>query len=248
VLDTLRADPDVEIPVFHDDQQGTATVLLSGLINALKLTDRTFGNIRVALVGMGAANVATLRLLLARGVKMEQIIATDSRGILHRDRADVAEQQVDYPDKWRLCLESNVDDVRGGIARPCAAPTCASPSPARARLIKPEWVSAMAKDSIVFPCSNRYRRCGHGTPRRRARASWARAAAISPIAQQLMGLPGHLSRCAGRARAHHHRRDVPVGGRRDRALWRGIGPGRTSTSCSRHEPPGPLPREAVPWV
>jgi malate dehydrogenase (oxaloacetate-decarboxylating) len=104
---------------------------------------------------MGAANVATLRLLLARGVKMEQIIATDSRGILHRDRADVAEQQVDYPDKWRLCLESNVDDVRGGIAEAMrGADVCiafARPGP---DLIKPEWVSAMAKDSIVFPCSN----------------------------------------------------------------------------------------------
>jgi malate dehydrogenase (oxaloacetate-decarboxylating) len=66
VLDTLRADPDVEIPVFHDDQQGTATVLLAGLLNALKLVgNRDIRDVRFALIGMGAANVATLRLLLA---------------------------------------------------------------------------------------------------------------------------------------------------------------------------------------
>lgn len=155
VLDTLRADPDVEIPVFHDDQQGTATVLLAGLVNALKLTNRDIRNTRFALIGMGAANVATLRLLLARGVSMEQIVATDSRGILHRERADVERAQADYPDKWRLCQESNPEDRRGGIEEAMRdADVCiafAQPGP---DLIKPEWVAAMARDSIVFPCSN----------------------------------------------------------------------------------------------
>jgi len=103
VLDTLRADPAMEIPVFHDDQQGTATVLLAGLLNALKLVGRDIGDTRFALIGMGAANVATLRLLLASGVDMRQIVATDSRGILHRDREDVRARESDYPDKWRVC-------------------------------------------------------------------------------------------------------------------------------------------------
>ena len=155
VLDTLRADPDVEIPVFHDDQQGTATVLLAGLTNALKLTNRDIHNVRFALVGMGAANVATLRLLLARGVSMEQIIATDSKGILHRDRDDLERTREDYPDKWRLCLESNPEDRRGGIeealrgAHVCIA--LAHPGPG---VIMPEWVAGMERDSIIFPCSN----------------------------------------------------------------------------------------------
>ncbi len=155
VLDTLRADPDVEVPVFHDDQQGTATILLAGLINALKLTARDIGNTRFALVGMGAANVATLRLLLASGVGMEQIVATDSRGILHRERYDVEKTREDYPDKWRLCLESNPEDRRGGIAEALrGADVCiafASPGP---DLIKPDWICGMARDGIVFPCSN----------------------------------------------------------------------------------------------
>lgn len=155
VLDTLRADPDVEIPVFHDDQQGTATVLLAGLLNALKLVNKRMHNARFALIGMGAANVATLRLLLASGVQMQQIVATDSRGILHPDRNDVFEQREDYPDKWRLCLESNPDGLRGGTEEAMRdADVCiafAKPGPGT---IKPEWVAGMAKDAIVFPCSN----------------------------------------------------------------------------------------------
>jgi len=155
VLDTLRADPEVRIPVFHDDQQGTATVLLAGLINALKVVGRDLGDVCYALIGMGAANVATLRLLLASGVSMEQIVATDSRGILHRQREDIRAQQNDYPDKWRLCLESNPDDRRGGIdvalrgAHVCIA--FARPGP---DLIAPEWIRTMAGDAIVFACSN----------------------------------------------------------------------------------------------
>ncbi len=155
VLDTLRADPAMQIPVFHDDQQGTATVLLAGLLNALKVTNRDIHNTRFALVGLGAANVATLRLLQASGVSLEQVIATDSRGILHKDRSDIAAQAEDYPDKWRACLGSNPDDVRGGIAEALAgADVCiafAQPGPGT---IKPEWVARMAANSIVFPCSN----------------------------------------------------------------------------------------------
>jgi len=155
VLDTLRADPAMEIPVFHDDQQGTATVLLAGLLNALKLVGRDIGDTRFALIGMGAANVATLRLLLVSGVDMRQIVATDSRGILHRDREDVRARESDYPDKWRVCQESNPDDRRGGIAEALrdahVAIAFATPGPG---VIKPEWVGAMAPDSIVFACSN----------------------------------------------------------------------------------------------
>ncbi len=155
VLDTLRADPDVEIPVFHDDQQGTATVLLAGLLNALALTGRDIRSARFGLVGMGAANVATLRLLLVSGVSMEQIVATDSKGILHRDRRDVEAERGDYPDKWRLCRESNPEERRGGIAEALrGADVCialARPGPGT---VLPEWIAGMEKDSILFACSN----------------------------------------------------------------------------------------------
>ena len=155
VLDTLRSDPDVEIPVFHDDQQGTATVLLSGLINALKLTNRDIANTRFALVGLGAANVATLRLLLASGVSLEQVVASDSKGILHRDRDDIAAVAEDYPDKWRVCQGSNPENRRGGIAETLqGADVCISLARPGPGTIRPEWVAGMAKDSIVFACAN----------------------------------------------------------------------------------------------
>jgi malate dehydrogenase (oxaloacetate-decarboxylating) len=155
VLDALRTDPAMDIPVFHDDQQGTATVLLAGLINSLKITNRDIKDVRFALVGLGAANVATLRLLLASGVSMGQIMAVDSRGILHRDRRDIEERRDDYPDKWRVCRQSNPDDRRGGIAEALkGAHICiafARPGPGT---IKPEWIAGMERDSIVFPCAN----------------------------------------------------------------------------------------------
>jgi len=155
VLDALRSDPEIEIPVFHDDQQGTATVLLAGLINALAITQRDIRNTRFAMIGMGAANVATLRLLLASGVSMEQIVAVDSRGILHRDRMDIRERQEEFPDKWRICQESNPEDRRGGIAEAIKGADVviafARPGPGT---IRPEWIAQMASDSIVFVCSN----------------------------------------------------------------------------------------------
>lgn len=155
VLDTLRADPCIEIPVFHDDQQGTATVLLAGLLNALRLTGREIRNTRFAMIGMGAANVATTRLLEASGVSLEQIIATDSRGILHGDRGDVAARSDEFAFKWRLCRESNLEGRQGGIAEALrGADVCiafAQPGPG---VIRPEWIRGMAKDAIVFPCSN----------------------------------------------------------------------------------------------
>ncbi len=155
VLDTLRADPAIEIPVFHDDQQGTATVLLAGLLNALKLTNRDIRNTRFAMVGMGAANVATLRLLRASGVSLEQVVACDSRGILHCEREDVIARQDEFPDKYLLCTESNPDDLRGGLPEAMRSADVliafAAPGPGT---IKPEWVKDMAPDSIVFACSN----------------------------------------------------------------------------------------------
>ena len=83
ILDELCADPAVKIPIWHDDQQGTATVLLAGLINALKLVGKEMSQIKVAMVGVGAASVATLRLLVASGVPLGRLIATDSKGTLH---------------------------------------------------------------------------------------------------------------------------------------------------------------------
>ena len=97
VLDRLRAE--LEIPVWHDDQQGSATVVLAALAGALKLVGKELGRIRIALIGVGAANVSTCRLLLASGADPAAIVACDSKGTLHPARRDIEAEQARFPDK-----------------------------------------------------------------------------------------------------------------------------------------------------
>jgi malate dehydrogenase (oxaloacetate-decarboxylating) len=153
VLDELRRQ--MSIPVWHDDQQGTATALLAGLLNALKVVGKELGRIRIAMVGMGAANVAGYRLLTASGVEPGAIVACDRKGILHRRRHDIEADQARYPDKWRVCRDSNADGLAGGIAEALrGADVCAAFSASGPGIITPEWVRGMARDAIVFACAN----------------------------------------------------------------------------------------------
>ncbi len=153
ILDVLRSS--MGIPVWHDDQQGSATVLLAALTNALLLVDKPIGEIRIAMIGMGAANVATYRLLVRSGVEPAQIVACDSRGILNRRRQDIEEKQDRLQDKWRACVESNPDQIDGGIAESLRdADVCIAFSQSGPDVIRPEWIHAMADDAIVFACAN----------------------------------------------------------------------------------------------
>ena len=153
ILDTLRKE--MNIPVWHDDQQGTATVLLAGLFNALKVVGKALGQVKIAMIGMGAANVATYRLLEAAGANPAAVVACDSKGILHKRRHDIEERQAEFTDKWRVCSESNAEGVTGGIAEALrGADVCISFAKSDPDLIKPEWVKSMAENAIVFACSN----------------------------------------------------------------------------------------------
>jgi malate dehydrogenase (oxaloacetate-decarboxylating) len=153
VLDALRAT--ARIPVWHDDQQGTATVTLGALLGALEVVGKRLSEVRIALVGMGAANVSTLRLLRAAGVNPAAVVACDSRGILHPGRADIAVQQERYMDKWRACLTTNTDRLQGGIEEAMrGADVCIAFSRPGPDTIHPEWVAKMARDAIVFACAN----------------------------------------------------------------------------------------------
>ncbi len=155
VLDMLRSDPEVRIPVWHDDQQGTATVILAGVINALKVVGKAMDEVKVAVLGTGAANVATLRLLLASGVPFGNIIACDSRGILHPDREDIARRKIEFVDKWRICQNSNAAERRGGPAEAMrGADLCIAASRPGPGTILPEWVEGMAEDAVLFACAN----------------------------------------------------------------------------------------------
>jgi malate dehydrogenase (oxaloacetate-decarboxylating) len=155
VLDMLRTDPEVNIPVWHDDQQGTATVILAGVINALKVVGKRKEDIRVALIGVGGANVATLRLLLASGVQFGNVVACDSKGILHPEREDIAQRKIEFVDKWRICQRGNAEGRRGGPAEAMrGADLCIALSKPGPGTLLPEWVKGMAEDAIVFPCAN----------------------------------------------------------------------------------------------
>ncbi|MGD8473368.1 MAG: NADP-dependent malic enzyme [Anaerolineae bacterium] len=155
VLDMLRSDPEIRIPVWHDDQQGTATVILAGVLNALKVVGKRVEDAKVAVIGTGAANVATLRLLLASGVPFGNIIACDSRGILHPDRDDIARRKIEFVDKWRICQNSNAAERRGGPAEAMrGADLCIAASKPGPGTILPEWVKGMAEDAILFACAN----------------------------------------------------------------------------------------------
>lgn len=153
VLETLRRR--LSIPVWHDDQQGTGTVVLAGLLNALRVTGRELKQARIAMIGTGAANVANYRLLASFGVAPGQIVACDSKGILHAGRSDLEEAQELFPEKWEIARNSNADGKRGGIAEALVgADVCLAFSTPGPDTIKVEWIRSMAERSIVFACAN----------------------------------------------------------------------------------------------
>jgi malate dehydrogenase (oxaloacetate-decarboxylating) len=153
VLDTLRAE--AEIPVWHDDQQGTATVTLAGLLNALKIVGKKIDEVSIAFIGSGASNVACSRLIYAAGANPELCFMVDSKGILHKGRTDIEARKDEYVDKWRLCQSTNVDQRQGSIAEALVGTdVCIALSKPGPGTVKPEWVEKMAKDSIVFACAN----------------------------------------------------------------------------------------------
>jgi malate dehydrogenase (oxaloacetate-decarboxylating) len=153
VLDALRER--MNIPVWHDDQQGTATVLLAALTNALRIVGKRFDAVRIALVGVGAANVAVYRLLTSCGIDPGGIVACDTGGTLHRGRQDLEQRKEELTDKWRICCDSNADGVVGGIAEALrGADVCIALSTPGPGIVRPEWVKEMAADAIVFACAN----------------------------------------------------------------------------------------------
>jgi len=153
ILDRLRQE--MEIPVWHDDQQGTAAVTLAGLINALKIVGKKKEDVQLAVIGVGSANVAILRVLFADGFKPDNTIIVDSKGILNSDRTDLEEKQKINPYKWDLCQRTNPEKRSGGIADALkGADICISLCQSGPGVILPEWVRGMAQDAIVFACAN----------------------------------------------------------------------------------------------
>lgn len=153
VLDAVRER--LRVPVWHDDQQGTAVVAAAGLMNSLRIVGKDIHEVQIAMIGMGAANVANYRLLKQLGVAPEQIVACDRNGVLHSGRNDLEARQQEFADKWRVCCESNGNRVRGGIANAMrGADVCLAFSEPGPEIIRPEYVRSMASNSVVFACAN----------------------------------------------------------------------------------------------
>jgi len=153
ILDTLRAES--EIPVWHDDQQGTATIVLAGLINALHLVGKKAQDVTVTMVGSGASNVACSRLMFAYGIKPENTYIVDSKGILGVGRKDLELRKAEYVDKWKLCQKTNKEQRVGGIPEAMkGSDVCIALSKPGPDTLKKEWVATMNKDAILFACAN----------------------------------------------------------------------------------------------
>lgn len=150
VLDALQGQ--LSIPVWHDDQQGTGTVVLAGFINALKVVGKKISEVKISLIGAGAANVALARLLILTGARPGNIILVDSKGILHRNRKDL---EHDSPKKWKLCQTTNSEGKDGGIDVALeGADACIALSTPGPGVLTKDQVSRMSEDAIVFACAN----------------------------------------------------------------------------------------------
>ena len=149
-----KAREKLNIPVWHDDQQGTATVILAAVINALKLVGKKLSEVKIVLVGAGAANIKTADVLELAGAKPGNIILVDSKGILNQSRKDILEKEKD-PWKWKWALKSNAEGISGGIPEALkGADVCISASKPGPGVIKKEWIRGMANDAIVLACAN----------------------------------------------------------------------------------------------
>jgi malate dehydrogenase (oxaloacetate-decarboxylating) len=153
ILDALRRD--LQVPIWHDDQQGTATVVLAGLLNALEVVGKRLADVKIALIGIGAANTAVYRLLKSEGVDTAAVVACDSAGILHSGRTDIEARADALMEKWQVCRETNAERGTGGIDEALkGADVCLAFSRSGPGVIAPDAVKGMAKNAIVFACAN----------------------------------------------------------------------------------------------
>jgi len=153
ILSQLREE--LTVPVWHDDQQGTAIVMLAGLLNSLKIVGKSIKKVRICLNGAGAANIGTASLLIAYGIEPGHIVVVDSKGTLHPGREDLEEQRREFPDKWRLCQITNEGGIKGKLRDALKDAdvliSCSRPGPG---VIAAEDIKLMANEAICFTSAN----------------------------------------------------------------------------------------------
>jgi len=133
----------LDIPVFHDDQHGTAVIACAGLLNALELQGKRLQDVQIVILGAGAAGISTTRVLIALGAGREQITLVDRKGVVHTGRMDINIYKQAYANDTpkRTLSEAMVDaDVFIGVSGP--------------GLVTPEMLNVMSDRAIVFALSN----------------------------------------------------------------------------------------------
>jgi malate dehydrogenase (oxaloacetate-decarboxylating) len=145
-----RLKEDLDIPVFHDDQHGTAVVVLAALINACKLTGRELADLRVLVTGLGAAGVAVTKILMEAGVTW--IVGADSKGLVSTERFDYADGSMNAVKRW-YAEHTNPDGVTGAPAAALEG-TDLFIGLSGARIFPAEELSKMNDDAMVFAMAN----------------------------------------------------------------------------------------------
>jgi malate dehydrogenase (oxaloacetate-decarboxylating) len=145
-----RLKRDLDIPVFHDDQHGTAVVVMAALLNAVKLTDRKLEDLKVLVIGLGAAGVAVTKILLEAGVR--DIIGADSRGALSTEREDYLDGTMSWVKRWYA--ESTNREVRGGAPADVIEGADLLVGLSGARALPVQALDKMNEDAMVFAMAN----------------------------------------------------------------------------------------------
>jgi malate dehydrogenase (oxaloacetate-decarboxylating) len=136
---------DLDIPVFHDDQHGTAIVCLAGLINALKVVKKEVSKVKIVISGAGAAGIAICKLLLKYGFK--NLSLQDSKGLIYEGRLGLNES------KKKIAKVTNRKKIKGGL-KEVLVDADVFIGVSRPNIVTKEMIKTMAKDSIVFAMSN----------------------------------------------------------------------------------------------
>jgi malate dehydrogenase (oxaloacetate-decarboxylating) len=148
-----KARDKLNIPVWHDDQQGTATVILAGLINSFKIVGKKPRETLITLVGAGSANIRTAYVLMKYGVKPGNIILVDTKGVVHKGRKDITQEED--PWKYELTQKTNAEGRTGDITQAFkGVDAVVAASKQGPGTIKPEWIKTMADNAVLFACAN----------------------------------------------------------------------------------------------
>ena len=145
-----RLQQELDIPVFHDDQHGTAVVVMAALLNAVKLTGRDLGDLKVLVIGLGAAGIAVTKILLAAGVR--EIVGADSRGALHVQREDYVDGSMNDVKRWFADVTN--PDCRAGAPADVIDGADLLIGVSGARALPVEALARMNSDAMVFAMAN----------------------------------------------------------------------------------------------